>query len=314
MVFPFVKRRKTRNVQIFVYHRVNDELDPFFPAIPTGLFAKQMDYLASNFKVLSLEEAVERMKRQDVPDNAVAVTFDDGYRDNFLNAFPVLQRLSIPATIFLATGAVDSRKVLWHDRMFSAFRETQVPFLDGFDSGSQRYPLRTLQEKVLVQREVLKFLRTLKDDERSCWIDRLIERLQVVDRKEVPHLMLTWDEVKIMHGSGISFGSHTATHPVLSKLSLDKAREEIYESKKAIEEKLGVAVKTFAYPSGNKEDYNEAAKNILKEAGYICALTAIFGTNENGRDLFELRRGTPWESYLPTFAVKLNWYKFHSHE
>jgi peptidoglycan/xylan/chitin deacetylase (PgdA/CDA1 family) len=124
--------------------------------------------------------------------------------------------------------------------------------------------------------------------------------------------MLTWDDVKLMHRHGISFGSHSVTHPILSRLTFGKARSEIQDSKRAIEEKLSSPVKTFAYPGGKKEDFNEATKAALIEAGYVCALTAIFGTNGVDQDRMELRRGTPWEEYLPTFATKLYWYRFCS--
>jgi peptidoglycan/xylan/chitin deacetylase (PgdA/CDA1 family) len=309
-IFPFIKKRGPRNFQVCTYHRVNNDHDPFFSAVPVDVFEKQMTYLASHFRACALEEVIELMKKDEVPDNAVVITFDDGYKDNYLNAFPILKRLSLPATIFLATDCIGSGRVLWHDRVFSAFRETEESFLIGYGMNPKDYPLRTLEEKLFAQKEVLKFLRSLSHNERLLWIDRLIEKLKVADRKEVADLMLTWEEVKAMQRGGISFGSHTVTHPILSRLSTEAAREEIQESKKVIEENLGVPVKTFAYPNGRKEDFTESTKIILKEMGYVCAVTTLFGTNQCGQDLFELRRGAPWEEYLPIFALKLNWYKF----
>jgi peptidoglycan/xylan/chitin deacetylase (PgdA/CDA1 family) len=310
MTFPFVKRRRSRNVQILTYHRVNDDHDPFFPATPLHVFEKQMEYLAANFNVCHLDEAVERMRKRDVPDNTVVITFDDGYRDNYLNAFPVLKRLSVPVTIFLATDAIEYGSVLWHDRVFSAFRETRVPFLKEYGRMKNEYSLLTLGEKLLAQKEVLKFLRSLDEAERLIWVDRLIERLSVDNLKERSDLMLTWEEVRIMHRAGVSFGSHTVTHPILSKIPMEKAREEVERSKQLIEERLGAPVQTFAYPNGTAEDFNVATKQMLKEAGYLCAVTTIFGTNKTGQDLFELQRGKPWEEDLPSFALKLNWYEF----
>ena len=308
-VFPYVKRRRSRSVQILAYHRINDEHDPFFPATPTKVFARQMEYLASHLSVYPLADLIESLQRRDVPENAVAITFDDGYRDNYLNAFPILRQLSLPATIFLATDAIGSRRVLWHDRVFSAFRETRAPFLEDAQRNLGRYPLATLDEKLVAQTEVLKILRSLDDLHRLRWIDRLAEKLGVMDRKELPDLMLTWDDVKIMHQSQISFASHTVTHPILSKIPSDKVRQEIFESKRILEERLRTTITTFAYPVGRKEDFNEMTKDCLREAGYICALTSIFGSNSGGEDLFELRRGKPWEEYLPVFAAKLDWYR-----
>src|SRR5919106_5504838 len=95
-VFPYIKIRRSRSVQILAYHRVNDEQDPFFPATPTKVFARQMEYLASHLCVYPLADLIESLQKRDVPENAVAITFDDGYRDNYLNAFPILQQLSLP--------------------------------------------------------------------------------------------------------------------------------------------------------------------------------------------------------------------------
>ena len=117
--------------------------------------------------------------------------------------------------------------------------------------------------------------------------------------------------MRMMHQSGIAFGAHTVTHPILSKLCISRAREEIYTSKRVIEEELRAPVRTFAYPCGREEDFNELTKSIVRDAGYMCAVTAIFGSNDSGQDVFKLRRGIPWEEDLPSFAIKLAWYKFH---
>lgn len=310
--FPFVCRRRAQNLQILLYHRVNDEYDPFFPAVPVAVFARQMDYLASRFHFCPLEEALARLRQRDLPDNTAVVTFDDGYRDNYLYAFPILNRLSIPATIFLATGAIGSGKVLWHDRVLSAFRETHEPVLRAFGPGLATYPLRTMQEKFHAQIQVRGFLRSLDNEQRAIWTTRLIEQLGVEDRQHVPSLMLTWDEVKIMHQAGIAFGSHSVSHAIFSRLSTARAQEEIHVSKSAIEKCLGVSVTTFAYPNGAREDFTDETKRLLQNAGYTCAVTAIFGANEIGQDAFALHRGQPWEHHLPTFAAKLYWYKYAS--
>ena len=218
LVFPFVRKRRNREIQILTYHRVNNDRDPYFSGVPTDVFRKQIAYLASHAYICSLEEAVERMKKADVPDNTIVVTFDDGYRDNFVNAFPILQEFSIPATFFLATAAIGSGYTLWHDKVFSAFRETQKISLSNYGPHSQNYSLRTVEERFFAQTQLLKFLKSLDGEERSFWITRLRDQLGVVDEGEMSDLMLTWDQVRTMHRSGMSFGSHTMTHPILSRL------------------------------------------------------------------------------------------------
>jgi peptidoglycan/xylan/chitin deacetylase (PgdA/CDA1 family) len=115
-----------------------------------------------------------------------------------------------------------------------------------------------------------------------------------------------------MRENGMSFGSHTVTHPILSKLSVDRMRKEIQESKANIEEKLGTRITTFAYPNGTRHDFNDSTKNLLKECGYACALTTTFGTNEYQQDLFELRRATPWDQDRYSFGLRMNYYKLCS--
>jgi peptidoglycan/xylan/chitin deacetylase (PgdA/CDA1 family) len=121
--------------------------------------------------------------------------------------------------------------------------------------------------------------------------------------------MLSWKEVREMHAHGIRFGSHTMSHPVLSTLSPERMRAEISGSKKIIEDQLGATVSVFAYPNGTMADFTQVTKDILRECGYHCAVTTIFGANAEDQDLYELRRGGPWEAHLPTCAVKLGWYK-----
>jgi peptidoglycan/xylan/chitin deacetylase (PgdA/CDA1 family) len=269
-----------------------------------------MEYLAKNCKVCALEEALEGIQCGNLPENAVVVTFDDGYKDNFVNAYPILKKLSLPATIFLATNAIGTGKSLWHDRVFSAFSATRQMFLDGIGEGCEKYPLRTMEDKLLAEHKVLRFLWSVDDEKRSWWIERLRDKLAVSQDPQSNDLMLTWDDVRVMHQNGISFGSHTVSHPILTRMSPAEARREISTSKEVIEDALATPATAFAYPVGRKEDFNESIKAMVKEAGYRCALTTIFGANDIRQDLFELKRGNPWEADIPSFAAKLSWYKF----
>jgi peptidoglycan/xylan/chitin deacetylase (PgdA/CDA1 family) len=309
LAFPFLQKKTAKNVQILLYHRVNDDQDPFFPAVPTDRFEAQMEYLAGHYFTSSLQEVLERLKHDDLPESTVVVTFDDGYRDNYVHAFPILQRFGIPATIFLASGAIGSGKMLWHDRVFRAFRNTTVPRLEQF-ANVKELALKTVQQKQQAQAHVLQLLWTMPDDERLNCIDSLEKQLSSSSCDSSAHTMLNWDDVLAMSEHGISFGSHTVSHPILSKLSDERMREEIEGSKRVIERKINRPVNAFAYPVGRKQDFSNRAKGILKEAGYQCAVTTIFGVNESGQDLFELRRGTPWQTDIPSFAAQLSWYKF----
>jgi peptidoglycan/xylan/chitin deacetylase (PgdA/CDA1 family) len=310
VVFPFVRRAEARDFQILVYHRINDDADAFFPGTPVHVFAQQMEYLAGNYSILSIEEAVSRSVAAEIPANAVVVTFDDGYGDNYLNAFPILRRWRIPAMIFLATDAIGSGKYLWHDEVFAAFRNTRVDVLEGLFEGERVVrSLRTLGDKLAAQREVLKRLKYIDGDERRTHVGRLREKLGIAECTDNRGLMLTWDEVREMSQYGISFGSHTVSHPILSTINEERVRFEIVESKRQVEKEINMPVRVFAYPNGTQRDFTERTKELLREAGYCCALTTISGTNGRERDLFELRRTSPWDSEIGRFGLRLAYCK-----
>jgi peptidoglycan/xylan/chitin deacetylase (PgdA/CDA1 family) len=308
--FPFVRRALSRDFQILVYHRINNDRDPYFPATPVSVFSKQMHYLASSYTILSVEEAVSRSVSNDIPPNAIVVTFDDGYRDNYLYAFPILKRCGIPATIFLATDAIGSGNRLWHDEVFAAFRETRSTVLEGFfDGESTVRPLTTLGDRLNAQDQVLSRLKYFGREERTRHIRRLRERLGVGNRTRDRELMLTWDQVREMSRFGISFGSHTVSHPILSTLDEESANFEIVESKRKIEKEIHTPVRSFAYPNGTHRDFTERTKVLVRDAGYDCAVTTIAGSNSRGCDVFALRRATPWDEDIFSFGLRLSYYK-----
>src|SRR5262245_54886386 len=116
----------SRRFQILGYHKVSPDQHPFFEPLHPDTFEQQMRFLKSCYTVLSLAELVSRSMRGDVPERAVAITFDDGYRDNYEYAFPILKKYQFPATIFVATGAIGTRELIWHDQIFDAFRFATV--------------------------------------------------------------------------------------------------------------------------------------------------------------------------------------------
>jgi peptidoglycan/xylan/chitin deacetylase (PgdA/CDA1 family) len=312
---PFVRRRRYGNVQILVYHRVAHRQDSFLPSIPLPVFEKQMECLARHFHVLELSEAVCALEQENVPRNAVVVTFDDGYLDNFEVAYPVLTALSLPATIFLTTGVIGTDRILWHDRVFRIFQETEATSVQEFGPEKRTLPLDGPLQRTAARIRVLGHLKRLEPGSRDEKIDQLAERLGEADTPSGGRLMLSWEEVREMHRGGISFGSHTVTHPVLSRISPDRVQREVVESRREIERRLGTPITMFAYPNGRQGDFDETTKRLLKDAGYECALTTVFGSNSppNCRwDRFELRRGGPDDADPALFEAKMNAYKFLS--
>lgn len=209
------------SVRILYYHSISDA--PMRSSVSPPAFAEQMAYLRqNNYRILSLSDIAQYItSHTPFPEKSLAITLDDGFQDNYYQAFPILERFGFTATIFLATSYI----------------------------GSTRLPTLTH-----------------------------------TDFMPVP---LTWDEVREMHKYGITFGSHTLTHPMLSRVPLDRVRYELAESKRQIEQVLGVAVHFFCYPRG---DFTAAVRQVVQEEGYLAACTIIPGVNDGKTDLFTLRR------------------------
>lgn len=307
---PLLKKHRNSHFQILLYHRVNDEDDPFFRGIPTKVFERQMEILCRFFNVLPLEELMERMPKGDIPPNAVAITFDDGYRDNYENGFPILKRFNLPAAIFLTTGGIDSQHLLWHDRVFDAFRWTKAGSVS-FEG--REYPLRILSERRSALDAILGKIRMCTPEDRENLIGQLIHNLGVVDSHRDCWQKLTWQEIDEMSKERISFLAHTVTHPILTRMPIAGAENEILASKATIEKRLRCSVRFFSYPNGSRDDFNESIKKILKDAGFMGAVTTLWGTNGKDTNPFELRRIKIWgDLNLQTFALRLGWYEFSS--
>ena len=293
------------HVPILPLHRVNDDNDPFMPAMPTAMFAARMAHIARHYHVLTVEDLAQRLQEGRAPHNALAITFDDGYRDNLTHAAPILSRLGLPATIFLVTGYIDTPRALWFDRLAMAFKSgtaRRVELSDG-----RILALTTEKERLAALSAAWALLKLLPDDERSSSLEQLIQTLRAVPERP-KRLMLGWDEVNALRGLGFSIGAHTVTHPIMSRLTQSQVRDEVYGSKAAIEKGVGASVRAFAYPNGQPADYSEAVTQVVREAGFTCAVTTKRGLNDANTPVLELRRGGPWEKHVPTYALKLAYY------
>ena len=306
---PHWQKRAQGSGRIFYYHRVNNDNDPFFDAISTDVFEIHMRYLARHYRVVSLAELHRHLQAGDSTETVVAVTFDDGYRDNYECAFPILARYNLPATIFLTTGVLDSGEPLWFEQLTEAIKKTRQEYLDLEIDIPRRFWLRNEAERLKSAGDIFAKLRTFSDTDRHTWLADILGRLDVSDSSDRKGKMLTWDQVRLMKGQGIDFGGHTVTHPFLSKLAPRQAEWEVSECKRRIEEETQKAVPFFAYPNGREEDFAASNKELLRNAGYTGAVTTIWGMNYRSTDRMELRRGGPWENSPDLFALKLDWYQ-----
>lgn len=293
--------RWSRRFQVLVYHRVSPETHPFFQPIGPDAFEKQVIFLKEHYRVFDLGELVERSRRAQVPQRAVAITFDDGYRDNYEFAFPVLKIHSVPATIFLTTGSIGTDQPLWHDRVFDAFRHATVP-----RARLQSWPEVELKLAPGAERQsslemTIRRAKYLPPREKLQLVEELEERLKPCRSGRVA--MLTWDQVREMCHAGIGFGSHTVSHPILTCVDSVELKRELAASRGMVEDQLRAPCCGFAYPNGQPADYNEDVKAELKKCGYTYAVTTVPGFNTALGDPFELKRGQPWQQDMWLFRM-----------
>jgi peptidoglycan/xylan/chitin deacetylase (PgdA/CDA1 family) len=295
---------RPRRFLVLCFHRVNDDGHSMFGGTPVALFRRQMEALRRHFTVLPLADLVALARRGELPPNAVSITFDDGYRDNYTQAFPILVELGLPATIFLVTDAVDSNRLIWHDRVFDALHRTKERAL-AFDGAS--LPLETPGDRQRTLASVLAVVRSSTPAERDRKIESLVAALRAGPPEDGAWDKLRWDEVREMARAGIDFGAHTLDHPILKHVSAEEARRQIRGSRERIEQELGTRVTTFAYPNGRAVDFDESTKRILQDEGFSCAVTTVGGANDAHADPFALRRVGMWDEDPGLSVLRLAW-------
>lgn len=279
---------------ILTYHGVSAYPLPLpnWGFIDAPRFRDHMRYLHDRFTVLPLRQAVERCRAGAIAGPTVAITFDDGYRNNARVAFPILRELRLPATIFLTTGLVDSERTVWDSRLYQAFAET------GMQSVQWRGRLLDLSsssDRVKSLRWAKRSLKGMPHPELIEACDSLIRALgREPDRAveaDSPFRMLSAAEVRDLVGSGlVEFGAHTVSHGILSKLPPAQQRSEISRSVSCVSGLTGNACRLFAFPNGGVEDYDERSLAELDASGVALAVTTVEGPNGPDLDPLQLRR------------------------
>ncbi|MFP4573037.1 MAG: glycosyltransferase [Desulfobacterales bacterium] len=265
--------------KVLIYHRFAGLGSRETHKLGADVFRRQLEWIAGNFTVLSMEELVEHFNRKGSwPEKVVTITVDDGYRDFYQHAYPELKRLSLPATFFVTVNFVDKKTMLWHDRLRYAIQHTVYKNLDLNLAGRlQKFPITDSQEKLAAWKFLSDFCIASPDHEKWEVISLVESALQVTPPETAPqeYAPATWEELRQMSDNGIEIGSHTLNHPILSKIPSERLADEISASRHILEEKLNKPVYTFSYPNGTPADISKQAVSAVKKAGYKgAAVTA----------------------------------------
>lgn len=273
-------------VIILTYHSIDEYEDINGLKINAKTFGEQLQFLMKNYHIVSLEEAVSRLKNGKLDQTCIVVTFDDGYIDNYATAYPLLAKHGIPATIFVACQAIDAGIYDWLKLDTAIYRLT-CNQLDLSNFGLGYYPLNTVEQKKVAIQTLHMKLKAVDHQARRSVIAHITDRVRV----DLARMMMDWSQVRELAQSGlVTIGAHTVTHPILSKVSTEQAWQEIAESKRIIEQQTDLPVHYFSYPNGTADDFTDESVEIVKSSGYLAACTAIKGYNRPGDDLFRLKR------------------------
>jgi peptidoglycan/xylan/chitin deacetylase (PgdA/CDA1 family) len=273
----------------FNFHRVGDaSKTPFDPCVyscDAENFQKYLEFFQSNFRIIDLKELYSIINAgKPINEKLALITFDDGYRDNYDTAYPLLKAMGIPATFFVTTSLVGSNKVPWWDEIAWHVRQ-----LAGQSLKLSIWPNDITLPKTIDANSIRKILSRVKSFPSK--IDLQLAELRALTKVEIPpelseNLFIQWEHLKEVEQNGISIGAHSHTHRVLSSLSNKELIYELTESKRLLEEYLTQPVESLSYPVGGISTYHNSMFKLLEKLGYqvgftFCSMAHRDLTNKN---------------------------------
>lgn len=292
-----------RWLSILIYHRVLQQPDPLLPGlIDVRGFDDQIATMARSFNLLPLQEAIERLAEGRLPPRAAAITFDDGYADNCETALPILKKYGLHATFFIAAGYLDGG-FMWNDGIIEAVRRCRCNEIALDELELPALPTTTEADRKRAIVRLVTRLKYLPASFREDWTRQLLKRVGV----EPPtQLMMTSEQVLQLARAGMGIGGHTDVHPILTKVSLEQAREHIVAGREKLQAITGKPVSLFAYPNGRPGiDFGPQHVRLVRELGFDAALSTRWGTAQTGDDLYQLPRFTSWGRSEFRFQVRM---------
>jgi peptidoglycan/xylan/chitin deacetylase (PgdA/CDA1 family) len=304
-----------RKPQLMVlnYHRIGDSamanLDPGVFSTDSDGLDEQIKALRRRFTFISPLEALDVIEEKINPkEPLLLLTFDDGYRDNLTQAYPVLASHGLKAIFFVVTSYLESPQVPWWDRMAGLVRAIALTNSSSIitlsDSKTLEITPYNLENSI---KQVLEHYKTSSPSDQLAFESVLqrfagaaIHKAKLVDGSEEGSfavsetgLMMTWEDVKSLHGAGMTIGAHSHTHRILSSLDKVSQHDEIRSSKRILEDYLTSPVDFLAYPDGKRDTFNSETMREAQEAGFRSAFSFYGGTNLAGEIRpFDMRRSS----------------------
>lgn len=291
--FVLNKLFEQNGVYILFYHRLIDskiQKKILASAVSYQNFDEQLGFLSKDYEIVSMDELPSLLgSPSKISKKYAVITFDDGYRDNLIYGSDIFSKYSLRPTIYLTADCIENQTLLWFDvvnDIVFASKKSVITLKVGQTSITEKIDCH--QKKIDLLRIIKAYMKSVSNEDKLKYIDYMISEFDVsIERKT--DLMLTWEQSLELISHNVVIGSHTMTHPILSRLKSQDAEFEISESKRLIEEKTDVKINHFSYPNGCKNDFNEEIKKIVS-SHYTTSVTTIIGINKSGCDMYELKR------------------------
>ncbi|WP_233153020.1 polysaccharide deacetylase family protein [Motiliproteus sp. MSK22-1] len=297
---PLFWRKRTKGLYCFNFHRIGDwrqtEFDPCVYSCTGEDLAKYVEFIKCNFRVISLDDLKEILAK-DLPivEPLALLTFDDGYRDNYEVAYPVLKKASVPATFFITTSLVESHVVPWWDEI--AWHVKQCAGLDiklsSWDSSIQISP--GIAEGTFSSKgQIRAVLQKVKAGQAS--VDSQLDELRALTGKSIKEeggesMFMSWSQIRAMVDTGMTVGAHSHSHQVFTGLSEDELKFELSHSKQLLESNLDMEISALSYPVGAVSTYSSSMFAEIEQQGYQLAFSFNAHTNINlQKNRFQLGR------------------------
>lgn len=294
-------------LSILIFHRVLARPDPLFPGeVDAHRFDGICGWLRRWFNVMPLDLAIDALQRGTLPTRPLAITFDDGYRDNHDVALPILERHGLTATFFVTVGFLDGGR-MWNDTVIESIRRTTAGRIDLSDieglESLGALPLTRATDRRAAIDAVIGLVKYFEPAQRAVAVGGVAR----AGGAELPdNLMMSSQQVRDLHRQGQRIGAHTVHHPILARIAPAEARDEILRSKRTLEALLDGPVDLFAYPNGKPgQDYAPEHAELVRDLGFKAAVSTAWGAARRGDDVFQLPRFTPWDHSRWRYGARL---------
>lgn len=266
---------------ILMYHHVGSPAeDPWKLAVSSERFHAHQEVLQQHRAVMSLKELARRHEAGRLPEDAAAITFDDGYASNLHTAKPILEKFALPATVFVTTGFLQTGGEPWWDQLARLLLgPTMIPqavrLVVADRTQAWHAPDWSRQRREALHREIHRILVPCSQVQQGAAMDMLRDQIGGAQARDDSRCTVTPAELSVLaNGDLIEIGAHTVSHPSLPSLPAAGQRIEIGNSKIALERRLGRPIPGFAYPYG---DHNAASVAAVQDAGLSWACTTAQG-------------------------------------